>query len=76
VTPLDHGLNHFVATKTDVGLILNFGERKLGVKRQLRAYPKTKNLPPLALPRGGEGDLGSRPGFRPTTETLGEFRYG
>ena len=32
-------VNYLVATKNDVGLVLNFGERRVEVKRKVRQLP-------------------------------------
>ncbi len=34
-------VNYLVATRTDVGLLLNFGEQKVEVKRKVRTLKKT-----------------------------------
>jgi len=33
-------VNYLTATKTDIGLLLNFAERKVEVKRKTRAFPE------------------------------------
>ncbi len=34
-------VNYLVATRKDVGLLINFGERKVEVKRKVRSLPET-----------------------------------
>ncbi len=37
-------VNYLTATKKDVGLILNFGERKVEVKRKVRELPESSGI--------------------------------
>ena len=44
LNPVNQKLNHnLVATKKDVGLLLNFGETKVEIKRKVRELPNAQS---------------------------------